>query len=86
MPDVQVAVGLRRKAGDDAAVVLAGLPVRGDNFADEMGRHRVGAGVVHLVRGLCHGWPLDAGRPASKGRYGSISAPPDNEPCPLLTG
>ncbi len=36
VPDVQVAVRLGRKAGRDAAAVLAGLDVLGDDCADEI--------------------------------------------------
>ena len=36
VPDVQVAVGLRRKAGDDAVAVLGGLEVLGNDLADEV--------------------------------------------------
>jgi len=67
--DVQVTVGLRRKARDDPAAVLAGLLVRGHPLLDEVWRL-----VVRDLRRLghiCHGRPDPYPTPVQ----GSIAGP-----------
>ncbi|MDT4857438.1 hypothetical protein FQZ97_918620 [compost metagenome] len=64
MADMQVAVGLRREAGDDLGV-LAGIQVRLDDLAQEVG----GDGSVWLAHGVLRSnWCAAQGRPAKSKR------------------
>ena len=52
--DVQIAVRLRWKTRVDAPAVLVGLQIIQDDFADEVGNRRIGAGGFGLGLGNVH--------------------------------